>query len=53
MVALRSRRIESIIGVRLEDVEPRHLQALVTDEVPEAFDLDFKAELYGNGDSDK
>lgn len=51
MVALRSRRIESLLGARLEDVKPKHLHALVSDQVPEAFDLDFKAELYGNGES--
>jgi hypothetical protein len=53
MVAFRSRRIESLLGTRLEDVKPEHLHALVSDQVPEAFDLDFKAELYGNGESDR
>ena len=53
MVALRSRRIDALLGVRLEDVEYRHLRALVPAQVDEAFDLDFKAELYGHSDSEK
>lgn len=51
MAALRSRRIESLLGTHVEDIGPQHLHALVSDQVAEAFDLDFKAELYGNGES--
>jgi len=53
MVALRSRRLDALFGVRLDDVQAQHLQALVTQQVPEAFDLEYKAELYGSSDSDK
>lgn len=53
MVALRSRRLDALLGVRIDDVEARHLQALVTQRVPETFDLEYKAELYGSSESDK
>ncbi len=53
MVALRSRRLESLLGTCLEDVKPRHLRALVSGQVAEAFDLDFKAGPYGSGDPDR
>jgi hypothetical protein len=53
MVALRSRRLERLFGVRLEQVTHAHVAALVTNAVPEAFDLEFKAELYGRSDKAK
>jgi hypothetical protein len=53
MVALRSRRLERLFGVRLEQVTHAHVAALVTNAVPEAFDLEFKAELYGKTDKAK
>src|SRR5690348_6346497 len=53
MVALRSRRLETILGTPLDDLQYHHLEGLVTNHVPEAFDLDFKRELYGNTDKDK
>jgi hypothetical protein len=53
MVALRSRRLDALFGARLDDVQAQHLQALVTQQVQEAFDLEYKAELYGSSDSDK
>ena len=46
-------RIDSLLGVRLEDAQHTHIRALITDQVSEAFDLDFKAELYAHTDSDK
>ena len=51
MVALRSRRLQTLLGVSLDDLKYEHLEALVTNRVPEAFDLDFKKQLYGNGDT--
>jgi Schlafen, AlbA_2 len=53
MVAFRSRRIESLFGVPLEDVEQEHICALVSGQIAEAFDLDFKSELYGGSESEK
>jgi hypothetical protein len=53
MVALRSRRLETLFGVTLDDLAPAHIQSLVTNQVSEEFDLDFKRELYGNRDADR
>ncbi|MFI7661782.1 helix-turn-helix domain-containing protein [Micromonospora parva] len=53
MVALRSRRLESLFGSRLDALTPAHVRSLVTSGVQEAFDLDFKLTLYGRTDSDK
>lgn len=53
MVAFRSRRIESLFGVPLEDVQHEHVRALVSGQIAEAFDLDFKSELYGGSESEK
>jgi hypothetical protein len=53
MVALRSRRLQTLLGASLDELRYEHLEALVANHVPEAFDLDFKRELYGNADKDK
>jgi hypothetical protein len=53
VVALRSRRLDSVFGASLDALEARHIRGLVTAGVQEAFDLDFKQTLYGRGDSDK
>lgn len=53
MVALRSRRLEQIFGSPLGDVTHKQLRELVVNGVTEAYDLDFKGELYGHGDKDK
>ena len=53
MVALRSRRLETLLGTPLDALQYEHLAALVTSQVAEAFDLDFKAQLYGNSDRDR
>src|SRR6266699_4685196 len=53
MVALRSRRLQAIFGVPLDDLQYEHLEALVHNQVSEAFDLDFKGSLYGNADRDR
>lgn len=53
MVALRSRRLETVLGTNLDDLQYQHLETLVTNQVSEAFDLDFKATLYGNADRDR
>lgn len=46
MVALRSARLEALLGRRLELVEPSDVMALIGSQVSEAFDLDFKSEMY-------
>jgi schlafen family protein len=53
MAALRSRRLETLLGVPLDGLQYQHLEALVTNHVSEAFDLDFKAALYGSADKDR
>src|SRR6266851_2620965 len=53
MVALRSRRLQALLGTPLDDLQYQHLEALVTNHVSEALDLDFKATLYGNADKDR
>lgn len=53
MVALRSKRLESLFGVRLEDLAAEHIESLVTNGVEEEFDLDFKGQLYGNKDAER
>jgi hypothetical protein len=53
MVALRSRRLQTVLGASLDELRYEHLEALVTNHVPEEFDLDFKRELYGNTDGDR
>ena len=53
MVALRSARLEALLGSRLEDVQYSALTTLISGQVAEAFDLDFKSEMYGSSDKDK
>lgn len=53
MVALRSRRLESIFGTALDTLASHHIHALVSAGVQEAFDLDFKQTLYGGKDQEK
>lgn len=53
MAAIRSRRLESLFGTLIQDLATPHVQSLVTNEVQEEFDLDFKTTLYGRGDSEK
>jgi hypothetical protein len=53
VVALRSHRLETVLGTNLDDLQYQHLETLVTNQVSEAFDLDFKATLYGGGDRDR
>ena len=53
MVALRSARLEALLGSRLELVQHADLMALISNRVPEAFDLDFKSEMYGPTDRDR
>jgi len=53
MVALRSRRLESLFGTSLDALRAEHVHALVSSSAEEAFDLDFKAALYGRGDSER
>jgi Schlafen, AlbA_2 len=53
MVTLRSRRLETQLGSRIETAAFEQVSDLVTNQVAEAFDLDFKSRLYGNADKDK
>jgi hypothetical protein len=53
MVALRSARLEALLGSRLGEVNYPALMALVSSQVPEAFDLEFKSELYGSSEKAK
>lgn len=53
MVALRSRRLQAVLGAPLDALEATHLHGLVTAGVQESFDLDFKQALYGNSDKDR
>ena len=53
MVALRSRRLESLFGASLDSLQAGNVHALVMSSAQEAFDLDFKGTLYGRGDSDR
>jgi len=53
MVALRSARLEALLGSPLELVQHADLMALISNQVPEAFDLDFKSEMYGPTDKDR
>ena len=52
-MALRSARLEALLGSRLEVVRYAQLMTLIDNHVAEAFDLDFKSELYGAGEKDK
>lgn len=53
MPAALSSRLESVFGVRIDQVEVDHILGLVTNGVSEEFDLDFKRDLYGRSDSAK
>ncbi|MEP7247901.1 MAG: ATP-binding protein [Gammaproteobacteria bacterium] len=53
MVALRSRRLDSLFGAQLDQLTDLHIRSLVANSVAEAFDLDFKQELYRNTDADR
>jgi Putative DNA-binding domain len=53
MVALRSARLEASLGSQIETVQYAQLMTLIDNRVPEAFDLDYKSELYGALERDK
>jgi hypothetical protein len=53
MVSLRSRRLEASFGAPLSEVTAPHVLELVRGAVQEDFDLDFKAQMYGNGDAER
>jgi hypothetical protein len=53
VVALRSRRLESLFGAPFDRLTPSHVRGLVDAGAQEAFDLDFKLTAYGRGDSDR
>jgi hypothetical protein len=53
VVALRSRRLETLFGVPLDSLTAAAVRSLVEAEAQEAFDLDFKAAHYGSTEKDK
>jgi hypothetical protein len=53
VVALRSRRLESLFGAPFDQLTASHVRGLVDAGAQEAFDLDFKLTAYGRGDSDR
>ncbi|MEU4339437.1 ATP-binding protein [Micromonospora lupini] len=53
MAALRSRRLEAVLGAPLDAVEAEHIRSLVDNGVEEAFDLDFKRDPYKHNDAGK
>src|SRR5262245_28787844 len=53
MVALRSLRLEAILGTSLDELQYHHLETLATNHISEAFDLDFKETLYGGTETQK
>lgn len=53
VAALRSRRLEALLGASVDGLTSEHIHGLVSSGIPEDFDLDFKASLYGAGDSDR
>lgn len=50
---LRSRRLETVLGAAVDNLTASDIQAFPDRRAAEAFDLDFKAVLYGNGDSSR
>jgi hypothetical protein len=53
MVALRSARLESILGRRLELVEYSDIVGIIGSQVTEAYDLDFKSKTYEKSEKGK
>lgn len=53
MVALRSARLEALLGCHLERVQYSQLMTLINNQVPEAFDLDFKSQMYSASEREK
>lgn len=53
MVALRSRRLEGLFGSPLDALSHAHVVALKTNAVSEAYDLEFKGQLYSGNDRAK
>jgi hypothetical protein len=53
VVMLRSQRLEALLGGRLDDLTAARVHGLVTGQVSEEFDLDFKEAHHGRGDSDR
>jgi hypothetical protein len=53
VAVLRSQRLEALLGASLDQLAESTIAGLVTEQVPEDADLDYKSVLYGNKDSDK
>src|SRR4051794_34981090 len=50
---LRSRRLETVLGAAVDKLTASDIHEFPDRRATEAFDLDFKAVLYGNGDSSR
>jgi len=53
MALIRSRRLDTVLGAPVDALTAEHIEALVSNRISEAFDLDFKATIYGNSDRDR
>jgi Putative DNA-binding domain len=53
MAALRSNRLEGMLGAPIGALVAANIQSLIDGQVSESFDLDFKSQHYGHGDSDR
>ncbi|OIQ94669.1 divergent AAA domain protein [mine drainage metagenome] len=53
MVSMRSRRLEGLLGGALDTLTSDNIRSLVDLRIAEAFDLDFKEQLYGHNDTGK
>ncbi|WP_349876291.1 RNA-binding domain-containing protein [Micromonospora sp. HUAS YX12] len=53
MAALRSRRLDVVLGAPVDQLTAHHIDALIDNGVHEDFDLDFKRETYGNSEGAK
>jgi hypothetical protein len=45
--------LRDLLGTSLSDVCPEDIQSLADQQLREVAELDFKSELYGNGESDR
>ncbi|MEU5934555.1 ATP-binding protein [Micromonospora sp. NPDC047187] len=53
MAALRSRRLEALLGAPVDRLSSEHIEGLVKASAQEAFDMDYKLTLYGRSDADR
>ncbi|MFD0773443.1 hypothetical protein ACFQZ2_05830 [Streptomonospora algeriensis] len=48
MTVHRTRRLEQLLGASPAEATYDPVRTLVANQIPEAFDLDYKRDLYGN-----